>query len=207
MHIAPGYAGRCLSSLARLARLTLSLALLLAASAATASEGTMLVVRFLDFAASAEVGMRAAMEQAKVRDPAAAAFAERALADFDPEEATRRLAVLMEAHLDEDDIAAFRAFAQTPTGQKIARIFRVQKSETGLREAFNALPRADFLAADRFFATTAAKKALAAINSPEIRDLGRAYGEELGCAYVERSNPELLPKARAMGKCLEKKAP
>lgn len=182
----------------------LCLALLLAAPGARASEGTMLIVRFLDVPASVEVGLRQGMEEAKARDPAIGAFTERALADYDFDEAARRLALLLDKRLDADDLRAFKLFIESPTGVKIGRIFRVHKSAAGLREAFNALPRQDFVAADRFFSTPSARKALDAINSQEFKDWGRQYGEELVCNYVEKNLPEALERARRAGKCLGK---
>lgn len=180
----------------------LCLALLLAAHGAYASDGTLQIVRFFDAAATIEVAMRTGLEQVKARDPVLGDFTERALAEFDIDEAARRLALLFDKFLDAGDVREFSAFIESPAGVKVARIFKVQKSQAGLREAFSALPRPDFIAADRFFSTRPAQRAINAIYSPEFKQWASQYGEELVCNYVGRTMPDALEKARKAGKCM-----
>lgn len=168
---------------------------------AAANEDTVAIVGFLDIVGTARLAMERQLSKTQ-GEPELEAIAAKAMAAFDPSEFAKREGAVFEKFLDQDDILSFKAFIASPTGAKVARIFKEQKNPDGLVQALNDLPPEDKSKTNAFFGSRAMGNANTAANSAEARQAGRIYGEDLMCRYARDNDIAALKKLNSASKCL-----
>jgi hypothetical protein len=170
---------------------------------ALASEGTIAIVKFFDAQETVRLGLQSKIDEASKASPASAEMYRKAFARYSNDEILRRLGNAFDLYLSPEEVASFHAFIATPTGQKLAAIFKEHKNPQALGRAMSGLEPEHITIAEAFFKTPAMTNSLAAIKSEEAKKSAIEYGEDLACMEFKVSNPEALKKMRSAGKCMD----
>lgn len=165
----------------------------------TPTESLIDVARFFNLSGSALYFSRDAAQALRSKDANAARAIEESLMLWNQEVADARVANLLRAELTTDDVTAIRRFAATSTGKRLAEFFR--GSPTNFGSSLRSLNVADRQRAEAFLASPAATKVLSVSESNSTVAMWRAYGQELMCLHLSKSDQVAFARAQAAGKC------
>lgn len=159
------------------------------------------IVLFFGGAKRAEYGMRQGLIPLRQQDAAGAAAAEASLQLLDHQVAVDRLASVFDRFLSEVDKERIRTFMPTSAGTAVGAAFQTHMDPGKLQGALNALQGADRAAAAAFLNGPEVEKMMTALRSPAAKQTMSAYGEELMCVYLAKSDRGALENAQRKGKC------
>ena len=168
---------------------------------ATASDASVEIAKFFDASGRAVYTMKSTIPALKAQQPGLAAAIEGSLTYFDGDVYDKLMAQVLDRELSKDDFERFQAFMSTSSGQRVREVFHSVKEPSDCGQALSKFPAKDRRDADSFFSSTAAARALAAIESDGARALRRQYGEELMCLHLSKSDQLALSRLKQVGKC------
>jgi hypothetical protein len=134
-------------------------------------------------------------------NPAVRAFYVEAMRSYDENELLRRIGLLFEEKVSAEHLRQLAVFAATPNGRAVGRIIQVHKEREALVAALNRLPPEDLAAANRVFTSPAMKSWQQVMASPQVKEIGNAYGQELSCKHARANLPDMYARLLAGGRC------
>lgn len=174
-----------------------------AVAASPASEGGQQVVDFMFDLTHGDQKLREALEQAAGQEsPEVAGFVRSAFEATDLGRLRDELGGEIAVQLTEQDVAEFQSFLQSSAGRSLMQAAAASTDTSGVVAAVQNLPKAEQQAIEGFLASPAFQKAVAAISSPQVVELARRWGEQVGCEYA-KAHPDLydLETAVKAGVC------
>lgn len=123
-----------------------------------------------------------------------------AAARIDLDELAARLSLPLSRSLAPDEASACLAFVDSPHARVALDATEGRTSQQALA-AIRELPTESQAAIEGFFRLPCAQKSIEFLASPEAKRISQAYGKEVGCGHLARTEPEVHARARERGEC------
>lgn len=168
---------------------------------AHASADTERIAKFFNAAGLGRASMQQQILQIRKDRPAIADVVEKSLGYFNSDEYIHLFGTVLEGQMSQSEIQYFLQFMATPTGIRIAKIFRDNPDLSSMGAEAEKMPKLDQDNAVTFFNSSPVKHTITIMGSPEMHKAASEYGEKLTCSYYADTNVDIFKKLQGLGRC------